>query len=394
MRGSAHAGQNGALVRIAHFSDCYRPRVNGVTTSIEVLKRALEAAGHEVLLFTPGYPAGNPPEQGVVRFSSFYQHFQPEDRGILPWPPRSLKQWLRERVDVVHIHTPFNAGVLGWAKAKKDRVPLIFTHHTLWEEYAHYLSVLPLGMARRVGVALADFYFRRSAAVVMPSEEIARSVAGTRVKGPYEVIPTGIDVATFVGGERERVFAELQLSSDIPVFLYVGRMGKEKSIDFLLRSFKRYRERQGRGVFVVIGGGPGWEDLKKLAQELQLGDAVRFLGYRPRGELRHYLAAASLFLFASQTETQGLVLLEAAAAGVPVLAVRARGVSEAVDSGKTGLLLPHPDEQVFAEELLRLEQLPEQLAAWSEASRDWAERFSDREMARRMGDLYASVRLP
>lgn len=378
-------------MRIAHFSDCYTPRVNGVTTSIHVLKRALEAAGHEVLLFVPRYLGDNPQEPGLHRFSSFYQHFQPEDRGMLPWPPATLRALWRSRVDVVHIHTPFNAGLLGWSKARLGGVPMVFTHHTLWEEYAHYLSIVPLKVGRWVGRALADFYFQRARAVVMPSEEIAQSLVGSRVKVPHHVIPTGIDCDNFRHGDAKRVLQELNLPPGSRLFLYMGRMGKEKSIDVLLRAFKQYRERGGQAVFALLGGGPGLEDLKALARSLELGETVRFLGYRKRDELKHYLAAATLFLFASQTETQGLVLIEAAAAGVPVIAVRASGVSEAVDSERSGLLLPNLDDQLFADTLCALETDESRRSRWAAAAPLWAENFSDREMARQMLDLYSSL---
>lgn len=368
-------------MRIGHFSDCYTPRINGVTTSIQVLKRAQEEAGHEVHVFCPRYPGSEPEgERHVHRLRSVPAPMQPEDRMALPWPPGS---WLGPKLDVVHVHTPFAMGTLAWLAARLRRVPMVFTHHTLWEEYAHYVTIMPLPMARWVGRELCDFYFTRSAAVVMPSEEVARPLRHTRVKVPCRVIPTGIRCQDLHGGDARRVWQELELEPGTRLFLYVGRMGKEKSVDFLLKAFDEYRQQGGEGHFVLVGGGLELENLRR-----QAGPRVHFLGYRRRELIRHYLAAADVFLFASETETQGLVLLEAAAAGVPVLAVRASGVNEAVQPEATGLLVESGDLAGFVKSMRELAENRELHRDLSQRSPLWAEGFSDREMARKMVDLY------
>lgn len=373
-------------MRIAHFSDCYTPRINGVTTSIQVLKQALEAAGHEVLLFAPRYPQGNPAEAGLHRLPSAYMPLQPEDRMSLPAPGA----WWSQRVDVVHVHTPFNAGWMGWWKSFCQRVPLVFTHHTLWEEYAHYLKGVPLPLGKAVGRGLCNFFFERSAGIVIPSQEVADALVGGRIRRPARVIPTGIYCQDFQLGDPRQVWEELRLEPFTPLFLTVGRMGKEKSVDVLLQVFQSYRQAGGSAHLMLIGGGPELPALRVLAERLGVGECCHFLGYRPRLELKHYMAASRLFVFASQTETQGLVLLEAAAAGLPVVAVRASGVSEAVDDQRTGLLLPaEPGAMVKA--LLEIDSDEPRRLQWAEQSRAWAESFSSEEMARKMVDLYTSV---
>lgn len=379
-------------MRIAQFSDCYTPRINGVTTSIQILKRSLEELGHEVTLFVPDYPgAQTQPESGVVRVRSVYMPLQPEDRMMVPWARGRCPALWQSHFDVVHIHTPFAAGWTAWLKARKQRIPMVFTHHTLWEEYAHYLRGIPEGLGRWVGREICDFYFRRSAAVVMPSQEVAHSLVGHRVHGCYRVIPTGIICQDFRGGDPGPVWQELQLPSGSPIMLYIGRMGKEKSIDFLLQSFAEYRMQGGQATFVLIGGGPELENLKALSRQLGIEAMTRFLGYRQLLTLKHYLAAARAFLFASQTETQGLVLLEAAAAGVPVIAARASGVNEAVKDNYSGILLTPGDQDGFVKAMLRLEQEPTYQTALSRQAQVWAEGFSSQEMGRKMLDLYGFV---
>lgn len=385
-------GQEQGAVRIAQFSDCYRPRINGVTTSIQVLKQALEAEGHQVSLFAPGYPGAPPAEPGLHRWTSLYMPLQPEDRFSLLWPPAEVSAYWKTPVDVVHVHTPFNVGLMGWWKARAQRVPLVFTHHTLWEAYAHYLKIVPLPLGRWIGKRLCDFYFKHSDVVVLPSREIEQELrAAGRVKGRTEVIATGIYCQDFRGGEAARVRQELELAEDVPLFLYVGRIGKEKSLDFVLECFAEYRARRGRARLVLIGGGMEMPLLQAQARRLGLDQWTCFLGYRDRDQLKHYLAAARAFVFASETETQGLVILEAAAAGVPVLAVRASGVSEAVSDGVSGLLVDSGDREAFVQGMLRLENDEALWRQLSQGASPWADRFSAQEMARRMLELYASL---
>ncbi len=378
-------------MRIAHFSDCYTPRINGVTTSIQVLKRALEREGHEVHVFVPRYQLEDPAEGHVHRIGSVYMPLQPEDRMGVPWPPAQMRQLYRQKFDVVHVHTPFNMGWMGYSKAFFGRTPMVFTHHTLWEEYAHYLKWVPRKLGRWVGKQLCDFYFRRAKAVVMPSQEVAEAIKA-RLRCPYEVIPTGIDCKALHGGDAAAAREELQLGENEPLFLYVGRMGKEKSIDFLLQAFRNYRQAGGQAHFALIGGGPELENLKRLAREIGVAQSCHFLGYRLRDRLKDYLAATKIFLFASQTETQGLVLLEAAAAGVPVLAIKASGVNEAVDPEGSGLLTSPGQMEEFVAAMRRLDSDHDLHQRLSQRASRWAELFSDREMARKMTDLYRSLR--
>ena len=376
-------------MRVAHFVDCYRPVINGVVTSVASLKEALEKRGHEVLVYAPSHPGFVDEEPNVHRFYATWQPFQPEDRMALPWPPSAVRRYLREKVDVVHVHTPFNLGLIGWWKARRNRTPMVFTHHTLWEEYIHYLR-LPPRLGRRVALGVCDFYFRRSKKLIAPSDQVRDRILH-RTEAPIEVIPTGIDPHDFQGGQAEQARQELSLDAATPLFVFVGRVGKEKSIDHLLRVFARVLKDEPTWVLAVVGGGPELEALKAYAAQLELGQSVRFMGYRARYGLKHYLAAARAFLFASQTETQGLVLLEAAAAGCPVLAVRASGVTEAVDPGTTGYLHDPGDIEGMAASILRLGRQPELAAQLGHAGVAWAQRFSSQAMAARMEELYRSI---
>ncbi len=374
-------------MRVAMFADCYHPIVNGVTTSIQLQVGALQEAGHEVLLFAPGVPGHVDREPWLRRFASLTFPLHPEERVSLPWPIAHFQEAVRFRPDVVHLHTPFNVGLFGWLVAARLGRPRVFTHHTLFEEYLHYVP-LPPGWLRPVAVALCRWFWNTSEVVVAPSLQVEDRQVEQGLRRPHRVIPTGVDVASFRGGDPRGPHRELSLGPEDRVLLYMGRVAREKSLDFLLEAVARAHREDARLRLVLIGDGPERPALQARARELGLAGHAVFLGYRPRAELKHYLAASTAFVFASQTETQGLVLLEAQAAGVPVLAVRASGSAEAVVPERSGILVEPGDLEAFVAAALRLagdEVLRRRLVA---GAREQADRFSVSAMGERMVEVY------
>ncbi len=374
-------------MRVAMFSDCYHPIVNGVTTSIQLLASALRRAGHQVRLFAPSVPGHSDAEAWVRRFSSFTFPLHPEERVSLPWPAVNFLEASRFAPHVVHLHTPFNVGLFGWWVAARLGRPRVFTHHTLFEEYLHYVP-LPPPWLKPVAVGLCRWFWNTSAAVVAPSREVAERQVQQGLRRPLSVIPTGVDVASFQGGDASGPRQELGLQDGDRILLYMGRVAREKSLDFLLEAVARARRDDPRLRLVLVGDGPERPALQARALELGLEGHAAFLGYRPRASLRHYLAAATAFVFTSQTETQGLVLLEAQAAGVPVLAVRASGTTEAVLPERSGFLVEPGDTGVFAAAMVRLVGDEALLRRLSDGAREQAERFSVEAMSVRMLEVY------
>lgn len=377
-------------MRVAMFADCYHPVINGVTTSIELLGRALREEGHEVLLFAPGVPGYRDAEPHVRRFASVVFPLHPEERVSFPWPWAHLQEAIRFRPDVVHIHTPFNVGLMGWFVAARTGAPRLFTHHTLFEEYLHYVPVPPTLM-RPVAIAIARWFWNTSAVVIAPSEEVKARQLEQGIRRPLHVIPTGIDIDSFESGDPAGPRAELGLGPEDRLLLYMGRVAREKSLDFLLEAFADATQRDPRLRLAVIGDGPERPALEAIAQGLGLTGKAHFLGYRPRGDLRHYLAAARAFVFASQTETQGLVSLEAQSAGVPVVAVRASGTNEAVAPDVGGLLVEPGDREGFCREMVRVGTDDTLRARLSQGARVFVEGFSTRTMAHRTLSAYGEA---
>lgn len=337
------------------FADCWHPVINGVVTSMEILRTRLQSLGHEVELFVPNQPGLPDHDPHVHRFFSVSLPIHRESRFSLPYPWSHIRRLKQSRPDVLHIHTPFNLGQLGRWVSEKLRIPYVFTHHTLWEEYVHYVPLVSRRLLRRAAVSICRRMCSRAAVVITPSHEVCARLQAQGVVRPIEVIPTGIDMEVFQGGDPARVRQELGISAKDAVAIYAGRMGKEKSIDFVLDAFASLVKDVPNARLLMVGGGPGRAALEEQAHRLGLLDTRRvlFTGYLPRRELVHYFKTARVLLFASTTETQGLVSLEAQAAGCPVVAVRAPGSSEAVLHDETGFLVP-ADLDAFASAARRL----------------------------------------
>jgi glycosyltransferase involved in cell wall biosynthesis len=328
----------------------YFPRVNGVSTSIQTFRRELAALGHATALVAPAYPAPHADEAAVVRVPSRRVPLDPEDRAMR-W--RELSGVHRAldgtRFDLVHIHTPFFAHYAGAALARRWDVPAVATYHTLFEEYLfHYLKLAPRAAMRALARRFSRAQCNALAGIVVPSAAMRETLERYGVAAPLAIVPTGIRLAEFADGDGARFRSCHGVAPGRPVALYVGRVAFEKNIEFLLRMLVRVRSAVPDVLLLVCGEGPAQVSLERLVGELGLGGAVRFVGYLDRAtELLDCYRAADVFVFASRTETQGLVLLEAMALGVPVVATAVMGTRDILAGGR-GALVPADDEQDFA----------------------------------------------
>jgi len=381
-------------MRVLFVSDVYFPRVNGVSTSIRTFRTDLAQAGVETLLVAPEYPGAAPDhEPGIIRVPSGGVPRDPEDRRFLGGPLRSaLNAALAARVDLVHIHTPFIAHYAGVRFARQHGLPAVATYHTFFEDYLHhYVPVLP----RPIGRFIARHFTRSQcddvAALISPSAPMRDALLEYGVKTPIEVLPTGLPAESYLRGDGARFRQHFNLPADRPLLLYVGRVAFEKNIDFLLRMFVRVRRQRPDALFVIAGEGPARDSLVKLAHELGVGDEVRFIGYLNRStELPDCYAAGDAFVFASRTETQGLVLLEAMAQGTPVVSTAELGTRSILTEGCGAFVVPE-DQDAFARAVTQA------IALGKDAPRRHqllahAGSWASQTMARRLITFYEGVR--
>ena len=339
-------------MKVAHFTNNYLPFRGGVTTSVETLRRGLEARGHAAWVFAPRFPGAVDVTGRIVRYPSLPAATYPEFALAVPWSPLASRRVRAEGFDIFHAHHPFLLGPVARRLARRARRPLVFTYHTRYDKYAHYVP-LPRQLVAAAAVGLSSRFAESADAVIAPSALIRNELAARGIRTPIAVVPTGVDLQQFAPGDTAVARQALGLAAEDRVLLYVGRLDREKSVGRILAAFERVVGTVPSARLVLAGHGTEAEALRRQARALPVGDRIVFLGVRSHESLVECYRAADLFVFASETETQGLVLAEAAACGLPAVTVSGPGCDEVVRDGETGVLTK-PDSASLAEAAIGL----------------------------------------
>ncbi|TDA65849.1 MAG: glycosyltransferase family 4 protein [Clostridia bacterium] len=370
-------------MRIGFFTDSYHPYTSGVVRSLEIFQEELRCRGHQVYIFAPNYP-DCPPEEDVFRFFSIPAVTQKNFTLAVPLSPTLSRRVKSLELDIVHVHSPFLLGSVGARWARRLGLPLVFTYHTRYEEYVHYFPFFPQVSRPVVRYYVRDFS-NRCNLVVAPSGSMAEKLQGDGVRSPVTVVPTGIRYARLQGGEPGWLRHRYGIPEGVPVLLYVGRLAREKNLEFLLEAFQQILRQEPECRLVMVGSGPAREELVRRAARLGVAGRLVFTGVLPPPEVANCYQGADLFLFASLTETQGLVLVEAMAAGLPVVAVQAGGVTDVLQDGRQGFISQEKVQDLAAKALLLLRdpELRRQMGARARerAQEFTAERCTDRLLA-------------
>lgn len=328
-------------MHILMVSDVYFPRVNGVSTSIQAFRQALQAAGHRVTLIAPDYGLNTEDETDIIRISSRGVIVDPEDRMMRLRHIHRLTEELRaEDYDIIHIHTPFVAHYAGVKLGRRLRLPVVATYHTFFEEYLYnYIKWLPREWLRYAARRFSRTQCAELDALVVPSTAMLQVLIDYGIKTPMTILPTGLDMQVFESGDGTAFRVKHGIPADRPVILYVGRVAFEKNIEFLLEVTKKLRCSIPDILFLIAGEGPAEKALRVQVNKHGLQDNVRFVGYlRRNGDLQACYKAADVFVFASRTETQGLVLIEAMACGRPVVSTAVLGTKDIMGKEQGGLV--------------------------------------------------------
>jgi 1,2-diacylglycerol 3-alpha-glucosyltransferase len=385
-------------MQILKVSDVYFPRVNGVSTSIETFRRDLIALGHEVTLVAPEYAgsgSGQPAEASpsILRVAARKVPRDPEDR-IMSWSAlrRALRGLGPRRFDVVHIHTPFLAHYAALRFAHEFKVPILATYHTLFEEYLHYyVPVLPRAVTGPFARRFSRSQCNQLDLIIAPSRAMHDALRSYGIVRRIEILPTGLPRDRYVAGDGGAFRARHGIGADRPILLFVGRAAHEKNIGFLLQMLAELRRRRPDVLLMIAGEGPALADLRAQALQLQLGESVHFMGYFDRGgELNDCYSAANIFVFASLTETQGLVLLEAMAQGVPVVAIPKMGTVDILAPQRGCRHAPSTIDG-FAATVDVLLADPQGLKALGAEAQEYALQWGSLRSAQRLAQLYQSL---
>lgn len=316
------------------FTDSYLPEINGVVTSIEGFVQGLRRRGHRVIVIAPAHDGIVDRDPDVFRFRSAPFPFYQQIRMAFPLPAKLLMALPRMPFDIVHTHSLFFVGCLGAFLAQGRSIPLVFTYHTRWTEYTHYLP-WSQNLTKAQAVWISREYCNRCSEVVVPTQGMADVLREYGVTRSITAIPTGVDLDAFRGGSPDA--ETLRAAAGGPIVLYAGRLGKEKNLDLLLSAFALVVLRVPDARLMIAGCGPYERHLRASVARADCAQRVTFVGALDKPDLGSHYRAADVFAFASTTETQGLVLVEAMAHGVPVAAVGCP-VSAEVVAGEAGVL--------------------------------------------------------
>jgi glycosyltransferase involved in cell wall biosynthesis len=380
-------------MKILFISDVYFPRVNGVSTSIETFRRNLHLLGHTVHLIAPAYDAPAADETGILRVPARRVPFDPEDRFMsYGWVMKQLDKLRDERYDLIHVQTPFVAHYLGVKLSYLLDIPCIETYHTFFEEYLyHYIPLLPKSVTRFLAKRFSRHQGNSLDGMVIPSRPMQRVLQGYGIETTMEVIATGIEPESFVPGDRMAFRDKFGIAQNRPMLLFVGRVAHEKNIDFLIKVVDQVRRQVEDVLFVIAGEGPARASLEQEVRRRAIGENVRFIGYLDRHtELNSCYSAADIFVFSSRTETQGLVLLEAMAQGLPVVSTAELGTRDVLQDG-AGVWIAQEELADFSSNVVKMlenEQVRTELGA---VGRNYAKEWSAAKQAQKMLTFYDSI---
>ncbi|MEP7355989.1 MAG: glycosyltransferase [Anaerolineales bacterium] len=348
------AQETAQSLRIGMLLDIYKPYVSGVTNYVALHKRALEALGHKVFIFTFGGGAYDDEELYVIRSPGL--PFNVKATGLQVSYRYSRQAQLKLRtMDVLHAHHPFVSGPLALRYGEPRGIPVAFTNHTRYDLYAqHYLpAFIPDGFASTILQNYLPNFCQRCDLVVAPSRGIAQVMKDLGVTREITVIPNGVDLSPFQNARPGRTRAEAGLPADAVVLMYLGRLGPEKNITFLMRAFAGVAAACPAAVLALVGDGPEADNLRDQAEKAGVASQVRFFGPVDYAAVPEYLKLADVFVTASQSEGHPLSLIEAMASGLPAVGIDSPGVSDTIEDGVNGLLST-PDLAVFTAKLVRL----------------------------------------
>ena len=342
--------RNRAL-RIAMFSDSALPVINGVSISVDALIQELRNQGHSVHLFAAKFPRHQDSDPNTYRLRSMNLPLTKNYPVAIPPYHPALRHFRRFQFDIIHTHTPFILGMVGLRWAESHDIPIVSTYHTLYDRYAHYIPILPRRYVRFRIAKHTNFYYNRVAHVITPTDASEKWLLRHSVFSPTTVIPTG--TLRRLSLDRTESRTQLGLSPDTRMLLYVGRLAQEKNLTMLIRSVHRVLLNDPKARFWLVGDGPYRDECVRLARSLGVGDRIRFVGFVERSEVDRYYAAADLFVFASISETQGLVIQEAMTYGLPTVAVIGGGASSSIVNGVNGIVVRN-DAETMATEIYRV----------------------------------------
>lgn len=375
-------------MKIAMLVDRYKPYISGVTNYISLNKASLEEAGHEVYVFTFGDLDYKDEETNIIRSPGIPLI----DTGYyvsLNYSQRARR--LLYTMDIAHIHHPFLSGSVALRYCRPRGIPILFTNHTRYDLYAQaYFPILPEAVGETAMRAFLPPFCRACNLVVAPSQGMSKVLESFGVDVPVAVIPNGVDLKPFQEKTQAIEREKFGISKDDLILMYVGRLGPEKNLPFLLQSFHGTATTFENVHLLLVGEGPEQGNLQALVESMHMTGRVHFTGFIPYNELPGYLTMADAFVTASVTEVHPLSVIEAMAAGLPVLGIQSPGVGDTVEDNVTGYL-SQEDLAMFTAKMVRMVTDEQSRKTMGENARQAAEQYRIERTTKVMLEQYSKL---
>ncbi len=378
-------------MRIVMMTNTFLPHVSGVAQSVARFSETYRSLGHDTLVVAPMYNGSPPQEAHVIRVPAV-QRFNGSDFSVALPAPHTLHKALQAfSPELIHTHHPFLLGDTALRVAAARSLPLVYTYHTMYEQYTHYVPLNAPHLAKAV-IKLTTGYANLCDHVIAPSTHVEQILRQRGVKAPITVIPSGVDTERFTPHDDTTFREEYGIPKDAFVVGHVGRLAPEKNLALLTEAVSLFLREHKEAHFVATGAGTAQQQMRTILRDADVSERAHFTGPLRDEALLSAYAAFDVFLFASKSETQGMVLVEAMAAGVPVVAFNAPPVDEVVTAGKNGLLVDREDPQALTRALVKIRSLDDEAReGMCAAARTTAATFDARRCAERALDLYEAL---
>ncbi len=379
-------------MRIGIFTDTYPPYINGVSTSIQMLERALKKRGHQVFIVTVN------PEKMKYKYEKNIIRIPGIPTGIYDYrltgiyPVRAIKTIKRWNLDVIHSHTEFGIGTFARIIAKQLNIPLVHTYHTMYEDYVHYITKGYFdGTSKKIVEHLTKFYCDKTAKeLIVPTKKAYDLfIEKYKVDKNVHIIPTGIEIERFFKEnlkieKLEKIKKDLKIKKDDFIILFVGRLAQEKNVDFLLDNQEYFVNKKKNVKLLIVGSGPDYDKYVKKSEKLK--ENIIFTGKISHNNIPYYYNLGNVFVTASTTETQGLTLIEAMSTGMPVVCIDDESFKNTVINGLNGFTFKNKKE--YRKELDELIENPTLLKKLGNQAKISTAEFSSKYYAERVLDVY------
>ena len=379
-------------MRIAFFTNNYLPNVYGVPMSIETFRKEFESLGHEIFVFAPNYSDYQNKNKNVFRYPSLDINIKFRLPLGIPYSCKMDKILKDLNLDIIHSQHPNLLGTAAMKWAKKKNIPLVFTWHTLYDQYINFVPFLPAKFAANWIIKNAVKYANKADSIVVPTESLTPIIKKWGVTNSNIIpIATGVVEAEFSGANRNELRDKYGIKENESLLLLVSRLTAEKNINFLFDAIVEILKENIGAKFMLVGDGYLVPELKEKVKKENLENRIIFAGVIDHQEIKNYYVAGDIFVYASKSETQGMIITEAMYMGLPIVAIKATGIESLVKNNINGILVSENKTEFISavKKLIDNKDLREKMSL--ESARIAREKYTSKICAQKMLEVYGEV---